>query len=205
MTGPRHVPPHRIAPDVMARGSSRLDAPGAVVPVGAPGQTQEALPANPQRGRGPLSAIAALLSPDQFQPAGATPVYAQATAAVAGPASWVVPAAIVTRLPSGSIGVIKDFGITITNMLVTSAVTWQLRVNGQPVSGGPGSVTIAARAAAYVEATPFNFSLTVRVPEGAQLDVMITVADAGAYVVGAYYVGWFYPRRYAEQYDRIGV
>ena len=116
--------------DVASRGLGR--------PAGAAQAADQA--AAEAAGYGSRRAPPVLLSPDIFMPVGATPLYAEGTAAVAGPASWVVPASIVTRVPSGQIAVIKDLGVTIQNMLVTTVVTWGLRVNGGAVDGGAGEL-----------------------------------------------------------------
>lgn len=180
-------------PDQFALTGRRFRAVGGAPAADAPGPSGQ-----PYTPPAPV-----VLPPDQFMPVTAVPIYAQASQQVTGPASWTIPAAILTRLPGDNIGVIKDFFVSISNMLTTTAVTWALRINGNPVNGGLGAYTIPVTATAFVASQGFANSLTIRIPQGGSVDVQITVADGGTYTVGASYNGWFYARSLYDAYAAL--
>lgn len=179
----------RGALDIRAMRQGGLSLPGTLAPHGAPA-APGAAPA--------LRAATVLFPPDVVMPPEATYIYAQGSANVGpGPASWTPPAGIITQIPSGSIGVLKLVAFQVLNMLATTDIDYSLRVNGGAVPG-IGALTMIGRPAAYVEQESDN--LTVRAPENALVDALVTVNDGGTYTVGFRYEGWYYPRAVAERY-----
>lgn len=143
--------------------------------------------------------------PRSFPPPGSTSFYRQSGAiAVAGPAVWVVPAAITMALPANAVGVVRFFNVFVNNMLATSNILFALRVNGGPHPGFD-NITLFPRAAAFVgESFGGAGEVVVDLARGATVDVMVTVFDAGIYTVGASYAGWYYPEQLAQTYARTG-
>jgi len=142
--------------------------------------------------------------PRLFPPPGSVSFYRQASALVAGPASWVTPAGIVLAIPAAVRGVIRFFNVFINNMLATSDILFALRVNQGAVAGFD-AITLFPRAAAFVgESFGGAGEVVIDLEHGSVVDVGITVRDVGAYTVGASYAGWYYPEKLAETYARTG-
>jgi hypothetical protein len=144
-----------------------------------------------QPGVSPVRTIhpaAVVQPPDHFQPPGSQPLYAiSPLTAIAGPATWAVPAAVRTQINAGSVARLASFSCLVLNLLATSLVTFQLRVNGLAIPGGTRLVPAAPLAVAF-----FPFDLYWVTPQNAVIDVVVSVADAGAYQVQAWYEGWVY-------------
>lgn len=93
------------------------------------------------------------------------------------------------QLPSGNIGILRNFAISITNMQTTTNVTFSLLMNNAPV-GGYGGISIIPRSAPFVID---SFDCFIRIPDGALLTVQFSNIDGGPYTVGASLGGWYWP------------
>lgn len=135
-----------------------------------------------------VTPAATILPPDQYAPPGSQPLYAiSPLTAIAGPASWAVPAGIVSQLNTGSLARITSFNALVLNLLATSVITFALRVNGAAIPGGTRTIPAAPLAVAF-----FPFDLYYITPQKAVIDILVTVTDAGAYNVQAWYDGYVF-------------
>ena len=122
---------------------------------------------------------------------------------IQGEAGVVVPpAGVITQLNQGTIARITGFSCLVLNMLGTSLITFTLRVNGAAIPGGTRLLPAAPLAVAF-----YPFPLYYITPEHAVVDILATVADAGAYTLQAWYDGWTYPfatqLRYYESLQQV--
>lgn len=92
-------------------------------------------------------------------------------------------------LPASRIGVIRSLSFAVNNLLLTSAITFTVRINQSPVQGW-------ARIPIFQVASPFLTTAYgpdetwIYVPESSTVDVEVNVTDAGTYQLGADYHGW---------------
>lgn len=100
---------------------------------------------------------------------------------------------LILALPQDSVGVIRDFSRYVNDIVATDDITWQLRINGNPVPNW-SAVKIFPRAAAFVGSGDDPYVL---LPAGAIVDVLITNATATAHKLGAAFFGWYWPNRKA--------
>lgn len=96
-------------------------------------------------------------------------------------------------LPINMVAVVREVTLNVNNLLTTSLVSFALRFNEAPVPGYD-NLAIAPRAAASVAISYPPESVLVRIPDGATIDIAVTVLDAGSYQVTANYRGWWYPK-----------
>jgi citrate lyase alpha subunit len=108
-----------------------------------------------------------------------------------GPASQAVARFTV---PPHSRGVVREFSAEINNLLGTSDVTWALRIGGSPVPGWTYRQFPFNSPHVSISLMTLTDRVWVEVPPGSTVDVLITVADATAYAVGAMIAGWTYPQ-----------
>jgi hypothetical protein len=97
------------------------------------------------------------------------------------------------QMPSRSRGVIRDYTVDIANLLPTSGITFTLRINGVPVAGWRYAQFPFASPHVGVSLIAFSDRNYVEVPNGATVDVLVSVTDAVAYFVGVDFAGWSYP------------
>lgn len=91
----------------------------------------------------------------------------------------------VLQLPPGYIGVVHTFNISVLSaMTLTTNQTWSIRINQAPAY----TRFLAGRAATNLER---QFDTALRIPKGAQIDIINTNIDGAAYTVGADVTGWF--------------
>lgn len=115
----------------------------------------------------------------------------------------ITPAGLFYRVPESSLGIIRVFGVGITNMVPTTNVIYRLLVNGKPVPAWgnfrlfPGAGTrITSSVGTWVELTNND-----------EVSVEIQNIDGGIYQVGANYSGWVWPESLDRQWkgQRYGV
>lgn len=101
------------------------------------------------------------------------------------------PAGLVFQLPPDSVGIVRDFSRYVNDMVATDVITWQFRINGNPVPNW-NAIGMFPRVAAFAASgdDPYIF-----VTPGATMDVLITNATATVHKIGAGYYGWFWPNR----------
>lgn len=91
----------------------------------------------------------------------------------------------VLQLPPGYIGVVHTFNISVlTTMTTATNQTWTIRINQAPAY----TRFMAGRAAQNLER---GFDTALRIPKGAQIDIIETNIDGGTYTVGADVTGWY--------------
>lgn len=96
------------------------------------------------------------------------------------------------QVPENNVAVIRSVSLLVNNLLIDSDITWTLRFNGVGV-GGWDALTVAPRAAGSLEVSFTPFETFIPVPEGALIDWVSRVVDAGTYQVSVTTHGWFYP------------
>jgi hypothetical protein len=91
----------------------------------------------------------------------------------------------VLQLPPGYIGLVHTFNISVlTTMTTATNQTWTIRVNQAPAY----TRFLAGRAAQNLER---SFDTALRIPKGAQIDIVNTNIDGATYTVGADVTGWY--------------
>lgn len=95
------------------------------------------------------------------------------------------------QLPANQVGVLKSISLLANGLLVTSNIRWRLRFNGGLVAGW-SDLTINPRAAGSVELSFTPEETSIPVPEGALVDFVVQVLDAGTYQVSVQAHGWYY-------------
>jgi hypothetical protein len=95
-----------------------------------------------------------------------------------------IPGSVI-QLPPGYIGVVHTFNISVLSaMTLTTNQTWSIRINQAPAY----TRFLAGRAAQNLER---QFDSALRIPKGAQMDIINTNIDGASYTVGADITGWF--------------
>lgn len=179
---------HSLPADIAGRGGP--DIPGKYRGFGAGQQVPSA----------PVT-----FPPRLYPPPGSTSFYAEASASLGpGPATWTVPANIVRQIPNNCIGVVRAFNLYINSMVATTVITYKIRVNGGAVPGFDNLVLFPRAAGSVGEAFGGAGEVAIDIPVGGTVDVLISIADAGVYVVGASYYGWYYPVQLAQTYQQTG-
>lgn len=95
------------------------------------------------------------------------------------------------QVPANNVAVIKSISLLANGLLVTSNIRWRLRYNAGLVAGW-SNLTINPRAAGSVELSFTPEETAIPVPEGALVDFVVQVLDAGTYQVSVQAHGWWY-------------
>ena len=103
-------------------------------------------------------------------------------------------------VPDGMYAVIRSVGLTISNMLATTNVTWSLVVNGVAPQGY-NAITIVPRVAPFVAA---SFDSMIRFNGPATVQMIFSNIDGGAYTIGGSFSGWFWPVASDARWKRLG-
>lgn len=108
------------------------------------------------------------------------------------------------QTPTESVGVIRSIVLTVNNLLLTSDIFWSLLFNG---SGVPGwqNLAVTPGAVPYFALSYGPDETYIRVPEGTRVDLSFTVnaGDAAAYLAGAQFSGWYFPKQMAFQVEEL--
>ncbi len=139
----------------------------------------------------PLPEIYPIPEAKEFNPSGTI-----ATAAVE--VGTITGATIV--IPSGNLGVIRNFTIYISNMVAATNVTYTLLVNGQPQQGYQ-ALSMFPRVSPFVSN---GFDCFIRVTGEATITVSFSNIDGGAYTVGAAFGGWYWPQQSDTRWRELG-
>jgi hypothetical protein len=97
------------------------------------------------------------------------------------------------------VGIIRIAEFDVNGLLVSSNITFRIRVNGS-IPPGWEWTPFATAAAFFAKEFPPNYTY-IRVEEGAQVEVTAQVFDAGTYDVGADVGGWFYGSELRDGYE----
>jgi hypothetical protein len=112
-----------------------------------------------------------------------------------GLATAIFPGAF--QVPPNNVAAIKSITILANALLLTSNIRWRLRFNGGFVAGW-SDLTINPRAAGSVELAFTPDETAIPVPEGARIDMVAQVLDAGTYQISFGLHGWFYATSIAQ-------
>lgn len=161
------------------------------------------IPLGPAGGRTDTGRAFSIPSPYEAKPPGGIDFNTQGDGAGFTNANTpaVIPGCAFT-LPQASAGVIRSLVLTVNNLVLTSDITWTLRFNGSAVPGWQG-LGVTPGPVAYFALSFGPDETYIRVPDGATVDVVFTVnpADAGTYVAGAAFHGWYFGVEFASRYD----
>lgn len=185
--------------------------PGAGATEVAPGTNVSGIPPNAgppvpgapfaaQTNAGSLQQIMTLFLPEERPIPGATIFNTLGQQATAVVQAGVLIAGAGIIIPAGSIARLDSVNLYATNLLPTSALTFTVLQNGAAIQGLTNVGIFPGTAARIAE----NFSLLVRISNGATLTVVFSNADGGAYLVGAALSGWFWPESLGRLYQQQG-
>jgi len=125
---------------------------------------------------------------------------------IAGATSGTTPAVVglcTLDVPLGSVAMLRSFVLQVVGLLPTSAISFSVRDNGEPVSGMAQLAVPAANLAVYSTSWGPD-EVFIRVGPGHVLSIWCTVAaaDGGTYSVFASMHGWFVPLELVQQFDQ---
>ena len=140
----------------------------------------------------------ALQSPQYFQPPAAITLRLQGrqNAQVAADGEVVLAA---LSLQGGNVGVLRIVNVGVTNLLATSAIIFRVKVSGATVQGWQWSPFAQAVAVLQQEFPPE--STLIELPEGARVELVSEVTDAGVYDVDMMAQGWRYGRGLRDDFE----
>lgn len=123
-------------------------------------------------------------------------------------ASGQVAVAGPVQIPVANIPIIRSVSFEINNLTPTADVRFTLRANQNPVEGW-APILIFPRNAATITVAYGPDETYVVLPDGAVIDVVAQVFDAGTYDLGSNFHGWFVDVNVAESlkdaYARAGM
>ena len=102
-------------------------------------------------------------------------------------------------IPTGNVGVIRLVEFDVNSLLLTSLITFRIKINDMIPEGWDWS-PFPTGAAFFAKEFPAE-SVYINVDEGARVTVTAEVTDAGTYGLGGDLLGWFYPVRVAGAYQ----
>ena len=169
-----------------------VDRPTVATDAGRKAAGVQPRPGSPQARGGELTKL-----PARFMP----PPTAQDFSASASQAVGPGPVqALITNftIPRGSVGVIRSINFNINNMLATTVVAIALTLNQGVASGW--SYNIFPRAAASLSVAFGPEETFIKVPDGSLVGFLVTLTDAGTYLIGGTFHGWHFSKNLAEEY-----
>ncbi len=125
--------------------------------------------------------------PEEFPIPGATE-FQRDTFLTSPGAGTQTPAALTFRIPAGSYGIIRGFGVGLNNMTTATDVTFSLRIDDRPVPAW-GTLRMFPGAASRVTT---QVGTWVPVEPNSIITVAITNTDGAVYILGANYSGWYW-------------
>ena len=153
-----------------------------------------------QANQGALQQIMTLFLPEERPIPGATIFNTgNSKGTVAAEANILIPNAGIV-IPQGSIARLDSVNFYVDNLLASSNISFTVLQNGAPIQGLTNVFIFPGVAARVAE----NFSLFVRITNGATLTVTYTNTDGGSYTVGASLSGWFWPESLGRLYQMQG-
>ena len=135
----------------------------------------------------PMGTFLRRYMPEEFPIPGATE-FARDTFLTSPGAGTIIPAALTFRVPAGSIGIIRGFGVGLNNMTTATDVVFSLRVDDRPVPAW-GTFRMFPGAASRVTT---QVGTWVTLPPLANVSVAITNVDGAVYILGANFSGWYW-------------
>lgn len=120
---------------------------------------------------------------------------ADETASVVGPGTAILA---VRNTPPQFGGVVRELSYSINDVLLTTNVTFAFRFNQAPQDGFRRTIFPKVVATDVIAFDPPT--TVIKIPLGASMDVLVTVADAQTYSVNVFYRGWWYDGILNEQW-----
>lgn len=170
----------------------------ALAPGGKPGRARGLRygPAAPSSA--PLTSSVQFPPPELAAYPSASMVYGDGSATIANGASAAVGA---IRLSEANVGVINSLIIYGVNIVLGLVASWVLRVNEAGVAGGRRVLPPQTAAAASIAWGPSE--VLWRIPQGALVDIFITVTAGGPAELGASFSGWEYPVPIGDRFSAV--
>lgn len=153
------------------------------------------IPGSPQSQR-PINVVE--FSPRIYASAGSQQFSTQGVVSVGpGPVTVVIAAAF--RIPTNSVGIVRELTWDANDTLASSLIFFTLRFNQGPVQGYARYQMFPSAAAR--QSVGFGaVSTFIDMPAGASIDVIANVQDAGTYLLGANVRGWYFSQDIAARY-----
>lgn len=101
------------------------------------------------------------------------------------------------QVPNGRHGYVRSLVLQVLNVLATTDVVFQLRVNGAGVNGWAAIPVLPGVFTVWSESWGAD-ELYVDIPAGMNVDVVVGVNDGGSYQLSAQLHGWHVPEAMAE-------
>lgn len=149
----------------------------------------------------PIQSVSAFPPPWVYPPpVGSRNFYIQGAGAIGpGPTGYVLVPGTRYVVPNGFRAIIREINLDVNNLLATSNITFQLRINNGGVQGY--TMAVFPRALASFSSAFGPDSTMVFVPEGGVVEIFVNVVDAVVYNLGASYRGWQYTDKIAVRYE----
>lgn len=143
--------------------------------------------------------------PPQFSPPrGAKDFQATGSGTVAGPLTTTIVPGVSFRIPRNAVGIIRSLEFDINAVTVTTVVSWSLLFNESPVPGWD-NINLFPRAASSIAVSYGPEETFIWVPDGALIQIQVTVTDAASYLIGALFHGWHFSKSIAAEYGLAGT
>lgn len=144
--------------------------------------------------------VHSLLSPRYYPPPGAGTIRALGRNAGQVLADGEVELAT-SELLEGNVGVIRVATFSVNGLLVSSDITFRIRVGGELIEGWEWSPFPSA-VSAFVKEFPPDVTL-IELGDAVTVAVTAEVDDVGTYDLGADLQGWYYARELRDSFDRV--
>lgn len=119
----------------------------------------------------------------------------------AGIANGTTAVVAVVQLAGANVGVVNSLIIFGNNVTAALVATWTFRVNG---SGLPGSTRrLPSQTSSFGAISWGPDEVLFRLPQGAILDVLISVTAGGPAELGAQFSGWEYPLTIQDRFGSV--
>jgi hypothetical protein len=105
------------------------------------------------------------------------------------------------NVPEGSLGVIRNVTIYVTNMLATTSISWFLQIDNAGGPQGFNPLTMFPRVASSVSN---SFDAKIRLTGPCVVSMFYTQADGGINVIGGSFGGWIWPVTADQRWKTTG-
>lgn len=112
----------------------------------------------------------------------------------------IIPGSVF-QIPAENSGVIQSVVFQVAGLLATSAITFDVLFNNNPVQGWSGYQVWPIAAPVFI--TGWGPDETqIPVPDNTVISVQITVTDGGSYAAGSELRGWFYNKGMDDAFEQ---
>lgn len=105
------------------------------------------------------------------------------------------------NVPEGSLGVIRNVSIYVTNMIATTSISWFLQIDNAGGPQGFNPLTMFPRVASSVSN---SFDSKIRLTGPCNVAMFYTQADGGINVIGASFGGWIWAQAADARWKSVG-